>query len=132
MLSRGDILTGPVGLKVVPAASGVKQMTELGVATHAGLIRAFSELTHDIDVLVIDTAAGISDSVVTLTAAAQEVVVVLCDEPTSITDAYAVIKLLSRDHGIQCFRMLCNMTSNDYEGRQCMKNFFKVAIGFWM
>jgi flagellar biosynthesis protein FlhG len=124
------ILSGPAGLRIVPAASGIKEMTELGVATHAGLIRAFSELTHDIEVLVIDTAAGISDSVVTFAAAAQDVVVVLCDEPTSITDAYAVIKLLSRDHGIRCFRMLCNMTTNVYEGRALYEKLLKVCDRF--
>ena len=90
------IVTGPRGLQVVPAASGVRQMAELSVGEHAGLIRAFSDLYHNLDVLIIDTAAGISDSVMTFSHAAHHVLVVVCDEPASITDAYALIKVLSR------------------------------------
>lgn len=64
-------------------------MTELSHAQHVGLIRAFGTLEDEMDILLIDTAAGISDMVVSFSRAAQDVVVVVCDEPTSITDAYA-------------------------------------------
>ena len=95
------ILEGPAGLMVVPAASGKKNMAELTPAENAGIVRAFSELRREIDVLIVDTAAGIADSVTTLSAASQEVVVVVTNDPASITDAYALIKVLSRDHGVQ-------------------------------
>src|SRR3569623_2372373 len=86
------VLEGPSGFKIVPAASGVPRLAIMSVAEHAGLIRAFSELGHRIDVLLIDTAAGIAEGVLTITKAAQEIIVVVCDEPASITDAYATIK----------------------------------------
>ncbi len=124
------ILSVPGGLNVVPAASGLKQMTELGPAGHAGVIRAFSELTHNLDVLLIDTAAGISDSVVAFSCAAQEVIVVVCDEPASITDAYAMIKLLSREHGLQRFHILANMTQSMHEGRNLHAKLAKVSERF--
>ena len=86
-------LEGPAGIKIVPATSGSQSMVELSSAEHAGLILgAFSELNTDFDILVIDTAAGISDMVLSFSRAAQDVLVVVCDEPTSITDAYALIK----------------------------------------
>ena len=66
-------------------------MVQLSSLQHAGLIRAFSEMGDEIDVLIIDTAAGIGDSVVSFVRAAQEVLLVVTDEPTSITDAYALI-----------------------------------------
>ena len=74
------LLDGPGGIKIIPASSGVKNMAELTPAQHAGLVSAFSELNHNIDVLLVDTAAGISDSVVSFSRAAQGVVVVVCDE----------------------------------------------------
>lgn len=75
------------GIRVVPAASGIQRMSQLDPMEHAGLVQAFSEIGDDLDVLVIDTAAGISDSVITFTRAAHEVLLVVCDEPSSITDA---------------------------------------------
>lgn len=124
------IIDGPAGLRVVPASSGTKLMAELSPAQHAGMIQAFSELSHDLDVLVIDTAAGISDAVVSFSRAAQEVLVVVCDEPTSITDAYALIKLLNRDYGIQRFRVLANMVLGPQEGRELFNKMFKVTTRF--
>jgi len=108
--SLKDIMVdGPSGLQIIPAASGVKKMAELSPAEHAGMIQAFSELDQHIDILLIDSAAGIADSVVSFTKAAQEVIVVVCDEPASITDAYALIKLLSREHGVERFHIIANM-----------------------
>jgi flagellar biosynthesis protein FlhG len=121
------IVTGPEGLKIIPASSGVQNMAELSTMEHAGLIRAFSELSHSIDVLIIDTAAGISDNVVTFTRAAQEVIIVVCDEPTSITDAYALIKVLNKDHGVCRFRVISNMVQGIQEGRELFAKIMAVT-----
>ena len=118
------MITGPEGVKIVPASSGIQSMAELSTAQHAGLIHAFSELSFGLDVLLVDTAAGISDSVVSFSMAAQDVIVVICDEPTSLTDAYAMIKLLNRDHGIKRFRVVANMVDNANAGREL---FLKLA-----
>jgi flagellar biosynthesis protein FlhG len=97
---------------------------------HAGLIHAFSEISDQIDVLVIDTAAGISDSVVSFVRAAQEVLVVVCDEPSSITDAYALIKLLNKDYGLGRFRVVANMTRTTQEGRNLFNKLTQVTDRF--
>lgn len=120
----------PGGIKVIPAASGVQNMAELAPAEHAGLIRAFSELNTELDVLIVDTAAGIADSVVSFAKASQEVIVVVCDEPASITDAYALIKVLNRDHGLHRFRVLCNMAHTPQEGRELFAKLVKVTDHF--
>lgn len=119
------LVEGPAGLQIIPAASGVKKMAELTPAEHAGMIQAFSELEQHIDVLLIDSAAGIADSVISFSRAAQEVIVVVCDEPASITDAYALIKLLSREHGVERFHIIANMTRSVQEGREL---FDKIAL----
>jgi flagellar biosynthesis protein FlhG len=124
------IVTGPHGLQIVPAASGMKRMANLSQAEHAGLIRAFSDLYHRCDLLVIDTAAGLHDSVVTFTQAAHHVLVVVCDEPASITDAYALIKVLSREHGVQRFQILANQTRRTQEGPQLFEKIQRVCDRF--
>jgi len=118
------------GVNIIPASSGVGQMADLGPAEHAGLVRAFSELTMPIDFLIVDTAAGISDSVVTFSRAAQEVLVVVCDEPTSITDAYALIKVLSNKHRINRFHVLSNMVENEAKGYDLYRKLALTADKF--
>ncbi|MDC3328794.1 MinD/ParA family protein [Pseudomonadales bacterium] len=110
------IVEGPLGIHVVPASSGVEKMAELTSVEHASLIAAFSELKQPIDVLIVDTAAGIADGVVSFAKACQEVIVVVCDEPTSLTDAYALIKVLSMRHGIKQFQILANMVKDESQG----------------
>jgi len=124
------ILTGPAGLMVVPASSGKKNMAELTRAENAGLVQAFSELSRPLDVLIVDTAAGIADSVITFTQAAQEVIVVICNDPSSLTDAYALIKVLNRDHGVERVQVLANMVQNQTEAKEIYENLRRVAERF--
>lgn len=121
------VMQGPGGIQVIPGASGVKQMAALSEAEHAGLIQAFSDLGADLDTLVVDTAAGISDTVISFARAAHEVLVVVCDEPASLTDAYAIIKLLNRDHGQSRFRVLANMVQSNQEGHELYNKLCRVT-----
>jgi flagellar biosynthesis protein FlhG len=124
------LVEGPGGLKIIPAASGIKLMAELSPMQHAGVIRAFSELSCNPDVLLVDTAAGISDSVISFSRAAQEVVMVVCDEPASLADAYALMKVLNRDHGVQRFHVLSNMSHSAQEGREMFAKLASVTDRF--
>ncbi len=124
------IIDGPANLKVIPASSGVSRMANLTPPEQAGLISAFNELGHAIDVMVVDTAAGISDSVVNFCCASQEVVVVVCDEPASITDAYAFIKVMSREHKVEHFQILANMAHTTHEGRELFNKLTKATDRF--
>lgn len=124
------IVRGPGDIKIVPASSGVRRMTGLSPQEHAGLIHAFSELGLDLDVLVVDTAAGIHDTVLRFSHAAQEIVVVVCDEPASVTDAYALIKLLNRDYGVHRVHILANMARSFQEGRDLYRKLAVVSDRF--
>ncbi|MBL1321130.1 MAG: MinD/ParA family protein [Methylophaga sp.] len=129
--SLNDIIVeGPSGLKIIPAASGIQKMAELSPAEHAGMIQAFSDMDQHIDVLLIDSAAGIADSVISFTRAAQEVIIVVCDEPASITDAYALIKLLSKEYDLERFHIIANMTRNVQEGRELFNKISLVCDRF--
>ena len=124
------LMVGPNGIRVIPASSGVSSMTSLTSQQQAGLIRAFNELSFPVDALIVDTGAGIDLSVLTFTSACQEIIVVICDEPTSITDAYALIKVLNRECGVKRFQLLANMVDNDSQGRQLFDKVSRVADRF--
>lgn len=124
------LIEGPFGIKIVPATSGTQSMTELSPAEHAGLIRAFSELRTAFDVLLVDTAAGISDMVLSFSRASQDVLVVVCDEPSSITDAYALMKILSREHAVQRFKIVANMVRSLKEGQELFAKLSRVTDRF--
>jgi flagellar biosynthesis protein FlhG len=121
------ILTGPADLKVIPGASGIQKMSELSSQEQAGVIHAFSEIDQDLDILIVDTAAGISASVVNFARACQEVLIVVCDEPTSLTDAYAFIKLLNRDYGLSHFHVITNMVQTPQQGQGLFQKLTKVT-----
>ncbi len=121
------IVEGPKGIKIIPASSGIAAMSDLTPAQNAGVIRSFSELTDPVDTLLIDTAAGLSDSVVSYTRAAREVIVVVCDEPASITDAYAMIKVMNRDYDVQRFHVLSNQAQDMQQGRDLFTKLNRVS-----
>ena len=124
------LVEGPYGIKIAPASSGSQSMTELTATEHAGLIRAFSELQSQIDVLIVDTAAGISDMVLSFSKASQDIIMVVCDEPTSLTDAYALIKILNKEHGIFRFKIVANMVRSMREGDELFSKLNKVTDRF--
>lgn len=124
------VVEAPQGFSVVPGASGVTSLANLGVAENLGLVRAFSSLGHNLDMLIVDTAAGISHTVLQFAQATQHVLVVICDEPTSMTDAYALVKVLSRNHGVSRFRVLANMTRTPGEGNALFDKFERVTSRF--
>ncbi|MFC7300869.1 MinD/ParA family protein [Cognatiluteimonas weifangensis] len=124
------VLEGPGGLWVVPSASGKRHMAELSAREHVGLVHAISQLDLPIDAMVVDTAAGIADGVLTFCQAAQDVIVVVCDEPASVTDAYALIKVLSRERGVNRVQVLSNQVAHPAEGRQLFDKLERVTSRF--
>lgn len=136
--SLNDILMqGPAGVRIVPGASGVQRMADLGEAERVGLMRAFSELEGDMDVMIVDTAAGIAANTLQFCEASQEVLVVVCNNPASITDAYATIKILNQRTRRTRFRVLVNMIQTEAEGREIYRRllvatdrFLEVALDY--
>ncbi|BBL74720.1 MinD/ParA family protein [Methylomagnum ishizawai] len=121
------MVEGPGGLRIVPASSGIQRMSELNHAEQAAIIHAFADLNQDIDVLMVDTAAGIAGGVVNFVRACQDVLLVVVDEPTSLTDAYAFIKLMNRDYGVFRFHILTNMVQDVVHGQALFSKLCKVT-----
>jgi flagellar biosynthesis protein FlhG len=121
------ILDGPRNIRIVPASSGNFCMTDLPPAAQVGIIQAFSELTNQPDVLVVDTAAGISSKVAQFVQAGQHPLVVVCDEPAALTDAYALIKVFSQNYGISRFQIVTNQSRRTQDGRALFRKLSRVT-----
>lgn len=127
---RDILVPGPGGIQIVPASSGTAALASLTKQEHSAIINSFNEISDEIDILIIDTAAGITDAVTSYVSAAQEALFVVTDEPTSITDAYALIKILNQTHKRQEFRIVANMVRTDQEGINLYKKLLNVTDRF--
>ena len=124
------IVEGPFGVKLVPGASGIQHMASLNEQQTASIISAFSELESDIDYLIVDMAAGLSDSVMTFLCACQRRYIVLKNEPSSIADAYATIKVMLQDYGLDNIWLIPNAVTSQSDGIRLSKNINTVVKNF--
>ena len=124
------IVTTRQGVRLVPGASGIQQMASLGTTESAGIIQAFNALDEEIDFFIIDAAAGIADSVVTFMQAAQRRFIVLRDEPSSIADAYGMIKVLAQEHQLNEIYLVPNMVQSQAAGEQLYRRVNDVCERF--
>jgi flagellar biosynthesis protein FlhG len=124
------LVKGPANILVMPASSGVQQLTHLTDEQKLVFLEILDGLEAEIDILLIDTGAGISDSVLYFNVAAQEKIVVVTSEPTSLTDAYALIKVLYTRHGERHFKILTNNVKDDHAGKNIFTQISKVADQF--
>ncbi len=99
----------PGGFTMIPGASGLAQMTTLSEYERSHLLSSLLRLEREFDILIIDTAAGISPNVLSFLSSADEVLVVTTPEPTAVTDAYALIKVLTRQRESSKVNVLVNM-----------------------
>jgi flagellar biosynthesis protein FlhG len=124
------LLEGPHGIQLIPAASGHDEMTNLTQEQKLLLLDQVSRLEGRFDVLLLDTGAGISSTVLFFVAAAIETLVVVTPEPTSITDAYALIKVLRSRYAEREFRVVVNMARSELEARRTFSHLARVAERF--
>lgn len=126
-----DVLTdAPGGFRLIGGASGLARMADLSDVDRQRLVSALAELEETTDVILIDTGAGISPNVLSFTRAADHVLVVTTPEPTAITDAYAVIKVVSREENNRRISLLVNQVRNPGEGRIVHDRIARVARQF--
>jgi len=124
------LVDGPGSVKIMPASSGVQELTRLTDDQKLMFLELLDGLETDIDVLLIDTGAGISDTVLYFNLAAHERIIVVTPEPTSLTDAYALIKVLYSRHGERHFRILVNLAADESMGKFVFAKLSKVADHF--
>lgn len=127
---RDIILSGPHGLLVVPAGSGVAELANLGDDDRDELLAQLSEIEHAVDFILVDTGPGISDTVLTLVAASDEAVVVALPEPTSLADAYALMKVIVQHAAAYPFHVLMNMVRDASQAQQVYASLEQILLRF--
>lgn len=124
------IVEGPQGIKIIPAASGIQEVTHSGTREQSILMEQMSRFAEKIDFLFIDAAAGISEMVTSFVRAADAALVVATPEPTSMTDAYALMKVLCTRYGEKKFYLLLNQVADESEARRVYSHLSRVGEKF--
>jgi flagellar biosynthesis protein FlhG len=124
------LVTGPAGMLILPASSGVPELVDLNDVQRLQLLTVLETLEQDIDFLLIDTGAGISANVMYFNMAAQDIVVVVTPEPTSITDAYALMKVLCTKYDEKHFKVIMNNVAHAKEAKDAFRRLHLVAERF--
>ncbi len=124
------LVSDPHGINILPATSGIQSLTELDTQQKIRILEELEPLYDEVDILIIDTAAGISSNVIYFATCAYEIVVVVSPEPTSITDSYALMKVLSKDHREKRFRLLVNNVKSEKEAKDVFRKLSTVTERF--
>ena len=124
------IISGPGNMQILPASSGIQELTSLSQNQKIKLLTEIDELINSVDILFIDTAAGISSNVMDFSVSAHEIIVVVSPEPTSITDAYALMKVLSLKYSEKRCYLLTNLVVNAQEGKEVYRQLNLVTHKF--
>ncbi len=129
-VSLEQIVVRRSGMLIIPATSGIQSLTQLSPAQEAVLFRELKKLEEMADILIIDTAAGISDNVISLLLAADEVFLVVSSEPTSIVDSYAVVKVVNELDPFKRFSVIANMVEDEEESAEIFLKISRATIKF--
>ena len=124
------IIDGPMGVKLVPGASGIQHMASLNQAETAGIIQAFSDIEEELDYFIVDLAAGLSDTVMTFLRACQHRFIVLKNEPSSIADAYGTVKVMIQDYQLDNIALIPNGVFSQDEGERLYGSINSVIQNF--
>lgn len=121
------LVDGPYGIKILPAGSGVQNFTRLDSSQKLRLLDGLDQMHNDFDFVLIDTEAGISENVTYFNTAAQEILVVTTPDPTAITDAYALMKLLSTQYHEKRFNLVINQIQHENEALDVYRKLTMVS-----
>ena len=124
------LLDGPNGIKVIPASSGIQELTRLDAAAELRLVQGLQRVSENQDWLLIDTAAGIHDSVLKLLMAAQEILLVTTPEPTSLVDAYAMVKVVHLRDPRKPIWLVVNNAQSETEAEETIEQLQAATMRF--
>ena len=118
------------GILLLPGASGVQKITSLRHDQKIALLTGLDALSHEVDLVLVDTGSGISDAVTYFATSAQEIVVVVTPEPSAMSDAFALVKVLVSEHREKRFWILANNVSDEEEARCLFDALSGTALRF--
>ncbi len=125
------LIEGPAGIIILPASSGIQELSALSYEQQLTIINALDNFQGDFDYMLVDTGAGISENVMYFNSAAQRIIVVVTPEPTSLTDAYALIKVMRTRFNIKRFEIIINNVLSTYEGKDVIKKLIFACDKFF-
>ncbi len=123
-------IQGPEGITILPAASGVAELSALTEEYKLALMDHIDHWNADFDVVLVDTGAGISDNVRFFVLAVERIMVVATPDPTSVTDAYALMKVMFMNHRVSNFDLVINQVKDDAEAKEVYRTLSQVADKF--
>jgi flagellar biosynthesis protein FlhG len=124
------ILHGPEGIHVLPAGDGLQELTQLETEKKMMLMDELDRVSRGYDFLIFDTGAGISPNVTFFCSAAHETLLIATTEPTSLTDVYALMKILHNYHSQKNFRLIVNSVASEREAQGVYRNLIAVTDRF--
>jgi flagellar biosynthesis protein FlhG len=124
------IVEGPEELLIIPGGAGVHELVHLTNGQKLNLLSEFDTLDRDFDVFLIDTGAGISSNTIYFNIAAQERILLATSDPGSITDAYAMMRVMFSQHGTKRFKLLVNMVTSPDEARAVFEHLSNAVMRF--
>jgi len=122
--------TGPLGVRLISGGSGLNQLMNVSSEQRSKLIHSFSELEATCDYIIVDTAAGIEDNVLEFVRACNRIMIIVVGEPAAFIDAYACIKVLHQNYGIDNFDVIVNRSRDDAHGNDIFKRFKGIVERF--
>jgi flagellar biosynthesis protein FlhG len=129
--SIGEIIVqGPGNMLILPAASGIQELTQLTKQQKIQILSELDQVIDSVDLLLIDTAAGISSNVMDFNVIAQEIIVVVSPEPTAITDAYALMKVLALKYAEKSCKVIVNLARTPQQGSEVFRQLNLVTERF--
>jgi flagellar biosynthesis protein FlhG len=123
-------ITGPHGITILPAASGVAELSHLSEEQRLSLLNHIDHWNTEFDVVLVDTGAGITPNVRYFALSVEQILIVATPDPASITDAYAVIKVMFQNHRISHFDLVVNQVKSKREAIEVYKTIQRVADKF--
>lgn len=123
------VMEGPCGIKIIPATSGVCEFSNLS-AEEKNILFTSLQTLPEYDFLIVDTSAGISSNVISFNAMSGDILVVVTPDPSSITDSYAVIKVLEKKTGRKDFNIVVNMVKDEDEALEIFQKLINVSDRF--
>ena len=127
----GDVLCeGPCGVKFISGGTGMDEAVRMDGEQAASLVASLSALDNEFDAVLIDTSAGLTDAVIGMLLAADEVILVTTPEPTSVTDAYALVKSLAQRDRDKPIRLVVNRAESQAEAADVMAKLIRVTGKF--
>jgi flagellar biosynthesis protein FlhG len=124
------MIEAPHGIKILPAGSGVQSLTQLSPEDKLRFIAALEPVQDKFDLVLVDSGAGIGDNVLFFVGAAQEAILVVSPEPTSLVDAYATVKVLSQKAGVRHFGVIINPVIDELPAREIFNKLTQVTSRF--